>query len=77
MTKAYGGPDHMTKVPHDENIIKTRQIVIHHPFVSIPIAENFCAVALAEYLNWGWKQAQSAAGDIHLVHANAPYRMVS
>lgn len=58
--------------------VKPGQIIIHHPFVSIPICEPFDPVALAEYLSWGWKQALSAAGDtIHLIHAHAPYRMVS
>jgi hypothetical protein len=64
----------MTKVPHEENIIKVRELVVHHPFVGVPITEPFCAVALAEYIAWGWKQTVSSIGDIHLIHANAPYR---
>ena len=66
----------MTKVPHDENIFKLRELVVHHPFVGVPMPEPFCAVALAEYLAKGCKQVLSSVGDIHLVYPQAPYRGV-
>lgn len=57
-----------------EKIIKDRDLIVHHPFVGVPLSEPFCVVALAEYIAWGWQQAMSSAGDIHLIHPQAPYR---
>ena len=55
--------------------IKPRTIVVHYPFLLLPIEEPFSSVALAEYLSWGWKQATTKAGDaLHLIHPQAPYR---
>lgn len=55
--------------------IKPTTIVIHYPHVAMPISEPFSPVALAEYLQFGWRSCPSAAGDsIELIHPNAPYR---
>lgn len=55
--------------------IKPTKIVIHYPFLLAPIEEPFSAVALSEYLAWGWQKALTSAGDaVHLLHPQAPYR---
>ena len=65
----------MANIPPADAVIKPREIVIHHPFVGVPITEPFCPVALAEYVDWGWRQALNCAGDaLHLIHPHAPYR---
>jgi hypothetical protein len=68
----------MAKIQRAENIIKADRIILHYPHVGVPISEPFCAVRLSEYMDFGWKAAAVVtAGALHLIHPNAPYRMVA
>lgn len=64
----------MANIPPAGAVIKTREIVLHYAHVGVPIVEPFCAVALSEYLRFGWQQCLDSAGVINLIHPNAAYR---
>lgn len=64
----------MANIPLPETAIKPTTIVIHYPHVLLPIEEQFCPVALSEYLRFGWSQSLDSTGQVNLIHPNAAYR---
>ena len=68
----------MANIPLPGAAIKPTTIVLHYPFLFMPIHRPFCAVELSEYIKWGWSRVEPSNGEcIQLTYPNSPFRMVS